>query len=452
MMEQKQALEIVKKALDHSKADQTEVVLMADQTWLTRFTESVINQNIAQEETTLVITAVTEKKTGVVTTNDLSDAGIKEAVASAHQVSLMQKPDERFVSFPDTASAPTLTKSVSVEPNLKYTPDDMADAVVAIAGMAAQSKLTASGALRHDISTVALGNSLGVRQFGRSGKGELSLTIAGKGEQSGFAIGYSPDPTTIDYRAVAGRAIEKARINLDPIVLPDGQYTVILEPAAVGQLLLFLGFLGFGGKTISQGRSFLKKGESITGQNITITDEPDNPLFGSLLFDYEGITRQRITAIDHGAAGDGAYDSYYAGMAGTKPTGHALPPNNSYGPYPKNLVMAPGDKTLDEMIAATEKGVLITHFWYINFLNPMRTQITGTTFDGTFLIENGAVTHAVKNMRTNQSILEAFANVDMLGRDRMVYPQYTSLMLVPAMRINNFNLVQETKAEWEGKC
>ena len=454
MLDKNQAMKILAAALDHSKAEQTEVVLTGEQTWLTRFAESAISQNIAQEETTLVVTAVNAKKIGVVSTNDVSEAGVKKAVEAAGEVSGFQQPDERFVSFPDTTAAPALNKSESAEPNLKYSPADMADVVAQVASSAGKASLTASGAFRHDINTVALANSLGVKQFGRSGKGELSLTIVGEGEQSGFAIGCHLDPAQIDFRAIADRAIEKAARNINPIALPDGQYTVILEPAAVGQLLLFLGFLGFGGKTVSQKRSFLsgKKGELITGENITITDEPDNPLFGSLLFDYEGITKKPLTLIDRGKAGDAAFDSYYANLMGVQPTGHAVEPNNAYGPYPKNMAIAPGESTLQEMIASTQRGVLITHFWYINFLNPMRTMITGTTFDGTFLIENGAVGSAIKNMRTNQSILEAFANVEMISKERIVYPQYASMMLVPAMKINNFNLVQETKEEWEGKC
>jgi len=114
--------------------------------------------------------------------------------------------------------------------------------------------------------------------------------------------------------------------------------------------------------------------------------------------------------------------------------------------------MAAGDSSLSEMIGSTEKGVLITHFWYVNFLNPMQTMITGTTRDGTFLIENGRLGPALKNMRTNQSILEALSNVQMISRERVVYPQYSSLMLAPALKISGFNLIQETKEAWEGKC
>jgi predicted Zn-dependent protease len=455
MLDKKRALEIVHLALKNSPADQTEAVLMADQTNLTRFAESVIHQNMSQEETRLVVTTVKEKRIGIAATNDLSASGIRAAVTAAYDNSLLQNPDDRFVSFPTSALAPPLAKTESVEPDERFTPDMMAQATANVIQEIDNHKgLTASGAFRHEIHAVAVANSLGVAQFGRFGKAELSLTASGETDNAGYAIGFNPDPAKIDYAALAGMVIRKAEADINPVTLPDGKYTVILEPPAVGQLLLFLGFMGFGGKTVLQQRSFLsgKKGESITGENITITDEPDNPLFGNLLFDYEGIPVKKLTIIDHGRAGDAAYDSYYAAQANVAPTGHALPPDNSYGPYPKSLAIAPGDKTLEEMIASTDKGVLITHFWYINFLNPMQTMITGTTRDGTFLIENGRVGAAVKNMRTNQSILEAFSKVRAISSNRIVYPQFSSLMLVPAMKIDDFDLVQETKEEWEEKC
>ena len=452
MIDKNRALQILHEALKNSSADQTEAVLMGEQTFLTRFAESTITQNIAREETTLVITAVNEKKIGIASTNNLTPEGIKNAAALAGQISLLQAPDDGFVSFPDPTVAPKLEKTSAAAPNLDYTPADMAAVIADVVAMA--SGLSVSGAFRHDINTVAVANSLGVEQYGCCGKGELSLTVVGEGEQSGYGITFHPDPALIDYRAAAQRAIDKARRNLNPVTLPDGQYTVVLEAPAVGQLLLFLSFLGFGGKTVSQKRSFLssKTGELITGANITIRDEASLPDFGDLLFDYEGVPTRPIVPIDQGKAGEAAYDSYYANLAGIAPTGHAVQPNNAFGPYPKHLSIAPGDKTLDEIIASVERGILITHFWYINYLNPMQTMITGTTLDGTFLIENGRLGPAIKNMRTNQSILEAFAQVEILSKERIIYPQYSSLMLVPAMKINNFNLVQETKEEWEGKC
>jgi predicted Zn-dependent protease len=106
------------------------------------------------------------------------------------------------------------------------------------------------------------------------------------------------------------------------------------------------------------------------------------------------------------------------------------------------MVISPGNSTIEEMIASTEKGILITHFWYINYLNPMKTMVTGTTRDGTFLIENGKIKSAVKNMRIGQSILEAFSNVEMMTKQRKVCPQYGVVMYVPAMKIGRFNFIE----------
>ncbi|MDD4051879.1 MAG: metallopeptidase TldD-related protein, partial [candidate division Zixibacteria bacterium] len=323
MLDKKRALEIVNLALKDSPADQTEAVLMADQTNLTRFAESVIHQNMSQEETRLVVTTVKDKKIGIAATNDLSQPGIQTAVTAAYENSLLQNPDDRFVSFPTPAMAPPLTKTESVEPNETFTPDKMAEATAkVIQAIDKSTGLSASGAFRHEIHAVAVANSLGVSQYGRFGKAELSLTASGVTDNAGYAIGYDPDPAKIDCAALSETVIKKAEADVTPVSLPDGQYTVILEPPAVGQLLLFLAFMGFGGKTMMQQRSFLsgKKGEIITGENITITDEPDNPIFGNLLFDYEGIAVKKLTIIDHGRAGDAAYDSYYAAQANVAPT------------------------------------------------------------------------------------------------------------------------------------
>jgi len=247
----------------------------------------------------------------------------------------------------------------------------------------------------------------------------------------------------VDIENIAQRAVLKAILSSDPIELPPGKYTVILEEAAVASLLLFLGFLGFGAKTFIQGRSFMarKIGEKITGGNITIVEDPYHPRMNAMPFDYEGVVKKKVPLIENGVAQGVVYNSYYASQAGVESTGHALPPNNTFGPYPKNMVMSPGNSNLDEMISSTEKGILITHFWYINYMNPMITQVTGTTRDGTFLIEDGKIKSAVKNMRIGQSILEAFSNAEMMSEDRKLCPQFGVVMYVPAMKIKDFAFI-----------
>jgi predicted Zn-dependent protease len=157
-------------------------------------------------------------------------------------------------------------------------------------------------------------------------------------------------------------------------------------------------------------------------------------------FDYEGVPRKKIVMIENGLAGNGVYDSYYAKQAGKESTGNALEPDNNYGPYPKAMVLNGGKNTLDEMIKSTPSGIYITRFWYLNFLNPMKTMVTGYTRDGTFLIDNGQITKPLTDMRVQQSMLEAFSNAEMISGEQRLIPQYGALMLVPFMKINNFTL------------
>jgi len=193
-----------------------------------------------------------------------------------------------------------------------------------------------------------------------------------------------------------------------------------------------------------------KIGQKIAGDNFSVYEDPFETFFNTQPFDYEGVAKQKVTLIENGIARGVVSNSYYANLLGEKSTGHALPPNNTYGPYPKNMVVSPGDSSIDDMIKATQKGILITHFWYLNFLNPMKTMVTGTTRDGTFMIDNGQISSPIKNMRTNQSILDAFSGITAISKDSIVYPQYSVLMKVPAMMIDNFNLAAEE--EDESKC
>lgn len=443
MIEKERALQILEAGLITSSADQTELVLMGEDFTLTRFAESTIHQNMYRSDSTLFVRAVKGRKIGVSSTGDLSPSAVKQAVADAGAIADLMPEDPDFESLPQPMGAETMGDAVCFVPATAASlPEQRAEAVKSIVGIVSKLKLQCAGAFRVTTETVAVLNSLGIRQYNASTKAELSLTAVGDQQNSGWAIGYSRDIDKIDAVALAEIAANKAARSRDPIALESGAYTVILEPAAVGQLLLFLAFMGFGGKTLQQQRSFMagKIGEKITGDNITILEDPFDPKLAAVPFDYEGVPRRQVMLIEKGVARGVVTNSYYARLLDLESTGHALPPNNTYGPYPKHMAVAPGDTSLEEMVAATTRGVYITHFWYVNFLNPMKTQITGTTRDGTFLIENGKVTRAVRNMRLNQSILDAFANAEMISSTRVLYPQYSVVMLVPAMKINNFNL------------
>jgi PmbA protein len=173
---------------------------------------------------------------------------------------------------------------------------------------------------------------------------------------------------------------------------------------------------------------------------VTIGDDALDPGTIGAPFDFEGVPRRRVDLIRDGVFLDAVYDRRTGKEAGRGSTGHALPAPNPDGPYPLNLAMTPGDATLEQMIAATERGVLVTRFHYSNVVNPVESSITGMTRDGTFLIEHGEVVRPVVNFRFTQSILAALSTVSMVGdRAELASEFFFSASRVPALKIEEFN-------------
>jgi PmbA protein len=440
-MEKDKAFEILEKGLTYSEADQTELVFMGEDFSLTRFAENVIDQNMSRADHTLMARVVFGKRIGVAATNSIKDEDIKKVIKDAEEIARYSQEDSDFVSLPESSPAPEV-KGFFPKTS-EYSPSERAKGIQGAVRRCKSQNLSGTGAFQTETDVTCMVNSLGTRQYFKESTAHFSLTASVGDTASGWAQGYDRDVNNLDIESIAQRAIFKALLSSNPIELPPGKYTVILEEAAVASLLLFLGFLGFGAKTFIQGRSFMagKIGEKITGDNITVIEDPYNPAMNAMPFDYEGVTKKKVPLIENGVAKGVVYNSYYANQAGAESTGHALPPNNTFGPYPKNMVMSPGSADLDEMISSTERGILITHFWYINYMNPMKTMVTGTTRDGTFLIEDGKIKSAAKNMRIGQSILEAFSNVEMMGKDRKLCPQYGVVMYVPTMKIKDFTFI-----------
>jgi PmbA protein len=435
-------LEILQKSLEDSEADQTELLWLEEDFNYIGFAQNMILNNISRYDHVLMARTILGKKIGVAVTNSIGDAGLRKVIKESIEIAQNQQEDPDFVSLPQSPLAPEVKGFY--EKTYEFSPSERIKMVRSMVRDCEKEKMNSFGALETETESVAVVNSLGTEQFFKGTQAHLTLTTSLNGA-SGWAQGFNRDMDKIDAEDVAKTAIEKAIASQNPIELPPKEYTVILEEAAVASLLLFLGFLGFGGKTFSQGRSFMsqKIGERITGENISIVEDPLNSEMVGIPFDYEGVPKKRVTLIEKGVARGVVYNSYYANKFGTQSTGHALKPNNPFGPYPKNMVMAPGDSNLEEMISSTQQGIFITRLWYINYLNPMKTMVTGTTRGGTFLIEDGKITKAVKNMRIGQSILEAFSNVELMTKTRRVCPQFGVVMLVPAMKINKFNFIQQ---------
>jgi predicted Zn-dependent protease len=265
--------------------------------------------------------------------------------------------------------------------------------------------------------------------------------ISGGEGGNGFAETFAGRVDEIDAAAIGERAAAKAVDSQSPIALDPGTYEVVLEPAAVSTLVGFLAYMGFGGRMLAEGRSCFsgKEGTAVATPAISIVDDADDPATLGLPFDFEGVGRKRVDLVRDGVFVDGVYDLRTAKQVGKETTGHALPAPNPEGPLPLNLFMETGDATVEEMIAATRRGLLVTRFHYSNIVNLVESSITGMTRDGTFLIEDGRVVGPVRNFRFTQSIIEALSAVSMVGSTAELASEFFfSASRVPALKIDTF--------------
>jgi len=440
-MDKHQALDLCNIVLQASRADQTEVVLAADTSALTRFANNAIHQNVAEESVSATVRAVVGQRLGVASSSGVSPEGLRGLAEAAYQLALVSAADEDFVSLPAPVPCEGETDFADAA-TADCSPEARAATVAEAIALAAAEGFTASGMFATGASDSAVANSLGVAAWQRRSMAEMSLVVTGAGG-SGYARTCSPRVGSISGAALGRVATEKCRASRDPQSLPPGEYTVILEAEAVADMVMMLGMYGLGALALQEGRSFMggRIGEQICGGNVSIWDDGLDPRGHRQACDFEGLPKQRVNLITNGVAEDVVWDSYTAHKEGRQSTGHGLPAPNSWGPVPINLFVGAGDSSVGDMIARTERGVLVTRFHYTNMVHPIKTVLTGMTRDGTFLIENGQIAGAVKNLRFTQSILEALSCVSLISKEGKL----TDYVWAPAMRVDRFTFSSATE-------
>jgi predicted Zn-dependent protease len=277
-------------------------------------------------------------------------------------------------------------------------------------------------------------------------------------DSSGWQKANSPDIAILDPLALAEMAAKKAMDSAQPREIPAGKYTVILEPSAVLDIVGFM-FWDYSGMAILDQRSFLsgRIGTKLFGDNMTITDDVAHPLQSGSPFDGEGMERQRIGLVENGvmkrvvyarATAERMKQSEFKDKAGPiAPTGHGFALPNEMGEMPQNIVFAPtaNPETVEQMIASTEQGVLVTRLWYIREVEPFEKILTGMTRDGTFLVENGRVVGGVRNFRFNESLIHMLSNVEAMSVPVRASGEESFDMVVPGMKVRDFNFTEVTK-------
>jgi len=458
MLDQSHAEKIFEKIKKYSSVEDVEVIFSSTDHALTRFANNTIHQNVSEVNEVASIRVAVDGKTARATTNRFDDEGLKRAVQSAESIARVQEPDPELLPLAGRDDAKgAAAPSRWFDHTAAITPADRAAGVGKIVAVAKKNKLVTAGIFSSSQSAEAIVNSKGLSTYHRQTSAEVSITMLAD-NSSGWQKANSPDVNNIGPVRLAEIAAQKARDSAGPKEIPPGKYTVILEPAAVLDLVGFM-FWDFGGLAILDQRSFLNNriGTKLFGENITIIDDVNHPLQSNAPFDGEGVHRQRVTLVEKGVVRNLVYargtaermrKSEYKDKVGeVRTTGHGFPLPNEMGEAPTNIVfMTPGaEQTVEQMIAGTERGILITRLWYIREVDPYEKILTGMTRDGTFLVEGGKVKHGLLNFRFNQSLIEMLNSVEVMGKAVRASGEEAFDMVVPAMKISGFNFTEVTK-------
>ena len=436
------AIRLLERALSLSTAGDTDIYLGSQDLGLTRFAGNAIHQNVSHSNVTLNIRAVEGQRLGRATTNDLSDEGIRKAMESARRNALLMPEDPAFPGLPDPQTVPRVTSWD--ESAAACSPLTRAQMVGEVCRQGAAEGLDSAGACRTGVQEIAVVSSRGVRAYHAGTFAGLIITTRSD-TSAGWAKGGSWRLDEIDYPALAAEAVDKAVRGKDPQPVSPGEYAVVLDHYAVDDILEALSLYGMGAQAVQEGRSWMcdLQGVRAMSESVSIWDDGGSLSGWPMPFDVEGVPRQRVELVEAGVVNGPVHNTYTAAQDGVPSSGH-----QQYfvgPPIASNLFMRPGDKSVEDMIASTERGLYITRFFYTRLSHNRGCVMTGMTRDGTFLIEDGELRHPVKDLRFTQSYVDALNGVEGVGREaKLVLNEVGFATRVPALKLASFNFTGVT--------
>ena len=446
MLTKTEAQNLCQEVLKRCGSNEAQLILMVDDDALTRFANNTIHQNVAERNVSLTLRLFAGKRNGMATTNRVDSDSLDELVAHA-LVNANASPEDP--DFPGLAEPAEFSQVDALDQaTAEYSPEQRAQEVGVVCRLAKEKGLNASGAFSTGTGELAIANNKGLFAYHAITEADFQTVVmsedsSGRAHASGWRIAGIP------VESLGREAIDKAERGRNPQNIEPGKYSVVMDPYVTQDLLQMLNMGGMGARAVLEGRSWMndREGKEAMSTLVTIWDDGTDPGGLPLPFDFEGVPKQRVEIVTEGTVMGPVYDRYTASKAGTTSTGHALPPAfYMYSPVAVNLFMAPGDSSVAEMIAKTERGLYITRFWYTRPVQPRDAVITGMTRDGVFLIENGELTIPVKNLRFTQSYVEALSEVEAVSQDtRLLSSEFGNVATrVPALKINDFNFTGST--------
>lgn len=442
LLTEKEAKEITDKILSYVKADDAQVSVSSEKTSHLRFARNAFSTSGNTVERAASITVWIKGKRGASSVSDFSDESLKAMVAQAEQTAEISPVDREYLP---TLGAQTYKPSngyVESTANLSLT--NRAKSIGNILKSSEKQGVVSAGF--HQTTATAQGFATKNGNFGFERRTNASLSVTARtadGASSGYFARSHFDIARLDTARIARESIRKALDGRNARIIEPGVYTVILEPQAVADLLGGISFQ-FDARSAEEGRSpysipggKTKLGQKIFDERLNIYSDPWNAELPASASAQGGIPAQKIYLIKNGVLDNLIYSRFWAKKSGQEPT-----------PGPVNTIMESSAKaaSLEEMIASTEKGLIISRFWYIRATDPRTASVTGLTRDGIWLIENGKITAPVRNFRFNQSMLQMLApgNVEMIGAPERVGDGNAALL--PALKIKAFNFTSASDA------
>jgi predicted Zn-dependent protease len=431
ILSEDQALSLVETAIQQSQAEGVFVSLSAGESSLARFSENQTTQNLSRNKFSLNITSYFGQRSASASTTEIDLEAITQTIRRSEELAQIAPEDPEWVPLLEPQNYEQRTPAFD-EATATLLPLARGEMVQRVCALSTKAKVEGSGTLSTGTYLQAIGNSQGLRACDRGTKADFSFTAriadgSSWGQRTAFAVNQLP------IESLTEQLIDRALNSRQPREVSPGQYPVVFDAAAFGALLSWV-IWNLDARAADEGRSFMSStdgnrlGEQLFNPLVQVQRNPAHPLLQLSTFFNNGLSNYPLEVIKDGIPQTLSYSRYWAKQKGKEPTGALFP-----------IVMSGSDQSLADLIASTERGILVNRSWYVRYVNPKTLEVTGMTRDGTFWIEDGQIAYPIKNLRFNQNLPEMLRDVDALSQVQRV-----DNSVVPGVRVKAFNFSSVT--------
>ncbi len=436
MLTEAEGRQLIERTLALSRADDVQVTLQATRAAHLRFARNTPSTSGRYSDQVLSVRSAFGRRSATATVNQTDARSLETVVQRSEQLARLAPEDPEHM--PDLGPQSYSAVNALDAELASAGPAQMVAGSAACIERARAAGLVAAGFSEALDRATWIGNRRGLRAFHRGTEAGFSTTVrTPAGDGSGWAAGAGNSVREIDHARCAERAIDKARRSVAPRPLAPGKYVTVLEPACVASLMQLLVF-SMSARRADEGRSYFsepggktKLGQQLFPEQVTIRSDPAAQVAPGAPFADDGLPQKPRTWIERGRLETLACERYWAQQRGREAI-----------PTPSNLIMSGGQGSLQDLIASTERGVLITSLWYIRFLDPRSLLFTGLTRDGVFWLENGKISHPVSNFRWNDSPVSVLSKLEAMSESVRAAPRDGNAgnLWMPALRVTEFEL------------